>query len=236
MSSSGSSSKLASKSGGTPGAFINRETLANNVVQQLVRERGDDRTLMSDADLLASRRSIIPDDYKGDIWVFAYGSLLWNPVIEISAEKMGRVYGYHRRFCLQTEVGRGSPGDPGLVLGLDNGGSCTGMALKVGSDQPLHELDLLWRREMMNSSYEPRMVRFFGENGLLSVIAFVMNRQHPSYVRDYDRDTKARMIASATGFAGPCRDYLVETHHALEALNITDHYIKDLYQAVLKYS
>jgi cation transport protein ChaC len=102
--------------------FINRDTLASNAVQKLVRARGDDRTLLSDDELLASRRRLIADDYRGDIWVFAYGSLLWNPVIDISAEKMGRIYGYHRRFCLKTEVGRGSPGDPGLVLGLDQGG------------------------------------------------------------------------------------------------------------------
>lgn len=227
---SSSSSSSASKQ------FINRDTLANNVVQQLVRERGDDRTLLSDEELLASRRQLIPDDYKGDIWVFAYGSLLWNPVINVSTEKMGLVYGYHRRFCLKTEVGRGSPGDPGLVLGLDYGGSCKGLALKIGSDQPVKELDLLWRREMLNSSYQPRMVKFLSHNERIPVIAFVMNRQHPSYVNNYDIETKAKMIASAHGFVGPCRDYLIETHKALEALDITDHYINNLYQAMLKYS
>lgn len=224
--------------------FITRDTLANNVVQRLVRERGDDRTLLSDDELLASRRQLIPDDYKGDIWVFAYGSLLWNPVIEVDIQKMGRIYGYHRRFCLKTEVGRGSPGDPGLVLGLDNGGSCTGMALKIGSDNPVQELDLLWRREMLNSSYKPRMVSFFGDqdsqsghkNRQIPVISFVMNHQHPSYIKEYDIDTKARMIATASGFAGPCRDYLIETHKALAALNITDHYINEIYKAMLKYS
>ena len=224
--------------------FINRETLASNAVQKLVRARGDDRTLLSDDELLASRRRLIADDYSGDIWVFAYGSLLWNPVIDISAEKMGRIYGYHRRFCLKTEVGRGSPGDPGLVLGLDHGGSCTGMALKIGSDNPVHELDLLWRREMLNSSYQPRMVRFFGDHDHdhqpaeqgFPVISFVMNRDHHSYITDIDMETKARMIATASGFAGPCQDYLIETHKALAALNITDHYINTLYEAMLKYS
>lgn len=68
------------------------------------------------------------------------------------------------------------------------------------------------------------------------MISFVMNHQHPSYIKEYDIDTKARMIATASGFAGPCRDYLIETHKALAALNITDHYINEIYKAMLKYS
>jgi len=219
--------------------FINRDTLTNNLVQKMVLQRGGDHTVLSDEGLLASRRSLIPDDYEGDIWVFGYGSLLWNPVITISDQIRGRIYGYHRQFCLKTEVGRGSPGNPGLVLGLDIGGSCVGVAMKVSGDAPIHELDLLWRREMLNSSYHPQLINFHADNGTdkaLKVVTFVMNRQHTSYLKDCSIEEKARMIASATGFAGPCRDYLIETHKALMELQIKDHYIEEIYHAVMSHS
>lgn len=222
-----------------PSQFINRDTLSNNIVQKLVRERGGDHTVLSDEDLLASRRALIPDDYKGDIWVFGYGSLLWNPVITISDQIRGRIFGYHRQFCLKTEVGRGSPGNPGLVLGLDVGGSCVGIAMKVSGDQPIHELDLLWRREMLNSSYHPKLINFHSESRsdqARKVVTFIMNRQHSNYLKDCPTPEKARMIAEATGFAGPCRDYLIETHKALTELHIKDHYIEEIYNAVLSHS
>jgi cation transport protein ChaC len=219
--------------------FINRDTLTNNTVQKMVRERGGDHTVLSDEGLLASRRALIPDDYEGDIWVFGYGSLIWNPVITISDQIRGRIYGYHRQFCLKTEVGRGSPGNPGLVLGLDIGGSCVGIAMKVSGDKPIHEIDLLWRREMLNSSYHPQLINFHADDGLdeaKKVVTFVMNRQHDNYFKDCSILEKARMIASATGFAGPCRDYLIETHKALLELDIKDDYIKEIYDAVLSHS
>lgn len=219
--------------------FINRDTLTNNLVKKMVLQRGGDHTVLSDEGLLASRRALISDDYQGDIWVFGYGSLLWNPVITISDQIQGRIYGYHRQFCLKTEVGRGSPENPGLVLGLDIGGSCVGIAMKVSGDEPIHELDLLWRREMLNSSYHPQLINFHAdddEKKAKKVVTFVMNRNHKSYVKNCPMPEKARMIASATGFAGPCRDYLIETHKALLELGIKDDYIQEIYHAVMSHS
>ena len=215
--------------------FITRDALNDKLVQKLVRERGADHSILSDEDLLASRRALIPDDYRGDIWVFGYGSLLWNPVIQISKKYLGRIYGYHRRFCLKTEVGRGAPGNPGLVLGLDYSGSCVGMALKVAGDDVIHELDLLWRREMINASYQPRFVRFHAPEISCQAIAFVINRQHTSYFAERCLMEKTRMIATASGFAGSARDYLIETRQALRDLGIKDRYIEAIYQAVIAY-
>ena len=220
------------------GEFITRERLANNVVQKLARERGDGPDMLTDAELLASRRQLIADDWQGEIWVFAYGSLLWNPVIHIAATKRGRIYGYHRQFCLKTMIGRGSPDSPGLVLGLDRGGACAGLAMRVEAKDgaaTIAELDLLWRREMLNASYQPRRVMFYPDDGNakpFACIAFTMNRQHRSYVRGLSHREKTAMIATASGFAGKNRDYLVATHEALQALGIHDSYIESLYQAV----
>ena len=212
--------------------FVSRETLLDGTVTRLAQERGDDPSFMSDDDLLASRRSLLPDDYRDEIWVFAYGSLLWNPVIETCEHRLSQVYGYHRRFCLKTSIGRGSPEQPGLVLGLDIGGSCLGVALKVAGEDPLAEIDLLWRREMLNGSYTPRWMTVYSGGKNLRAISFVMNRSHQSYVRDLGDMEKVKMIAEAIGFAGPCRDYLFETHDALIALDIRDQYIEDLYRRV----
>ncbi len=78
-----------------------------------------------------------------------------NPMIEFDRRLQGRAHGWHRRFCLRTHIGRGSPEQPGLVLGLDQGGSVNGLLFRIPADQTRHECDLLWRREMLNNSYRP---------------------------------------------------------------------------------
>ena len=145
---------------------ITREALAAGTIQQMVQERdGEEHGMLDEAELKASRRSMVGDDNTDDIWLFAYGSLIWNPALEIGATQPGRIYGYRRRFCLRTMIGRGTPDSPGLVLGLDHGGSCTGLALKINGDIAVHELDLLWRREMLNHSYNPAWVQITRRKG-----------------------------------------------------------------------
>ena len=207
---------------------ITRESLASGTFKQLVEDRdGDDHDMLNEAELLASRRRMVPDDVTEDVWLFGYGSLIWNPVVKTSDTRLGRIYGYRRRFCLRTQIGRGTPETPGLVLGLDHGGSCTGVALKIDGDIP-HELDLLWRREMLNHSYNPAWVNVHTEHGLIRALTFVMNRQHKSYVPELTLDEKVDMIANAHGFIGPCKDYLDETRASLNALGITDHYLEEI--------
>lgn len=221
--------------------FLTRDTLANNMVQKLARERGDGHDLLSDAELLASRRQLIADDWQDEIWLFAYGSLLWNPVIHIDKTRLGRIYGYRRRFCLRTSIGRGAPGNPGLVLALDQGGTCKGLAMRViakTAKARVAELDLLWRREMLNASYQPKWVWFYSDSAEdenpkpIKCISFVINRHHRNYVRHLSHKEKVAMIAAASGFAGPCRDYLVQTHATLHSLGIKDVYIDALHESV----
>lgn len=210
--------------------LLTREALANGTIQQLARERdGSASDMLSDAELLESRRSIIADDPDEDIWVFAYGSLIWNPVVEVKEIRLGRIYGYHRRFCLQTRIGRGTPENPGLILGLDRGGCCTGQALRIDRSIAAGELDLLWKREMLNRSYVPRMLSFHGDDGArFNAVSFVMNHDSPSYVNDIPIEEKARIIATAKGFIGPCREYLDLTLESLQALGIRDRYLEDI--------
>jgi len=139
---------------------ITREALSDGTVAKLAAARDDAQTYVASEDeLLASRRQLLADDADcSDIWVFGYGSLIFNPVFEHVDKCEARIYGRHRRFCLWTRIGRGTPERPGLVLGLDQGGSCTGLAFRLDPGNAIDELDLLWRREMISMSYQARWV------------------------------------------------------------------------------
>ena len=116
----------------------------------------------------------IPDG--SDIWLFGYGSLMWNPTIEYDKRVPARVYGYHRQFCLWTHMGRGTPERPGLMLALQSGGSCDGFAYKVNKSHADEELSIVWNREMVSGAYVPRIVTLHTADGPVPGIAFVINR------------------------------------------------------------
>ena len=107
---------------------------------------GSDKVLTIE-ELLNARRNIIPDEGIGeDIYIFAYGSLLWNPTVDYEEECLAKIYGFHRSFCMKTNLGRGSFKKPGLMLGLDRGGSCRGSALKLKKSEAIKNIDILFRR------------------------------------------------------------------------------------------
>ena len=217
---------------------VTRENLSSGSLARLVAERNDDKTrLASDEELLASRRALVPDDADtSDIWVFGYGSLIFNPVMDYVERARGRIYGHHRRFCLWTRLGRGSPDCPGLVLALDRGGSCTGVAYRLNPDVAIAELDLLWRREMVTLAYRASWLTFHpdGHNDGAGkrAISFVSRPEHENFASPMTLDQEADVIASASGFIGPCRDYLFDTVKALEADGVSDPHLKKLQRAV----
>ncbi len=217
---------------------VTRENLSSGSLARLVAERNDDKTrLASDEELLASRRALVPDDADtSDIWVFGYGSLIFNPVMDYVERARGRIYGHHRRFCLWTRLGRGSPDCPGLVLALDRGGSCTGIAYRLNPDVAIAELDLLWRREMVTLAYRASWLTFHpdGHNDGAGkrAISFVSRPERENFAGPMTLDQEADVIASASGFIGPCRDYLFDTVKALEADRISDPHLKKLQRAV----
>ena len=217
---------------------VTRENLSSGSLARLVAERNDDKTrLASDEELLASRRALVPDDADTSaIWVFGYGSLIFNPVMDYVERARGRIYGHHRRFCLWTRLGRGSPDCPGLVLALDRGGSCTGVAYRLNPDVAIAELDLLWRREMVTLAYRASWLTFHpdGHNDGAGkrAISFVSRPERENFAGPMTLDQEADVIASASGFIGPCRDYLFDTVKALEADGISDPHLKKLQRAV----
>ena len=223
---------------------ITRENLSSGTLARLVAERNDSQTkLASDEELLASRRAMVPDDADtSDIWVFGYGSLIFNPVMDYVERARGRIYGHHRRFCLWTRLGRGSPDCPGLVLALDRGGSCTGVAFKLNPELAIAELDLLWRREMVTLAYRASWLTFHPDGGsdagqgtgagTKRAISFIARPERENYAAPMTLKDEADVIATATGFIGPCRDYLFDTVKALEEDGISDPHLKKLRRAV----
>lgn len=212
---------------------ITRESLSSGVVAKMVAQRDDETKVASDDELLASRRGVVPDDFDcSNVWVFGYGSLIFNPVIKHTERVNAKIYGNHRRFCLRTRIGRGSPDCPGLVLALDRGGSCAGVAFKLNPETAIAELDLLWRREMITLAYNARWVKLHTDEGVKSGIAFVSIPAHQSYAAPMSLDSEAEIIAAASGFIGSCRDYLFDTVAGLHDHGIRDRHLENLVTAV----
>jgi len=158
----------------------------------------------------------------GDAWIFGYGSLMWNPALHVVEHQRATLHGYHRRFCLWTPAGRGTPQHPGLVLGLDRGGSCRGVAFRIAGPQVREELAILWRREMVSDGYLPRWLPVRTPDQSIPALAFVMNQHCPRYAGKLSVAETAKIIAKATGDLGSNTEYLCSTLAHLDALGITD--------------
>jgi cation transport protein ChaC len=203
---------------------ITREGLADGSLLANIRKRLHPGTVVrTDAEIAASlNHTLAAHDPTADVWVFGYGSLMWNPAFDYAESQVGIIRGWHRRFCLWLEAGRGSPANPGLMLALDRGGTCRGVAFRIQAQHVRHELLLIWRREMFGTAYLARWVQVHTACGIFPAITFVVNRTHPRYTGRLD-DAKAAMhIASASGALGTCAAYLQNTLEHLESLGIRD--------------
>jgi hypothetical protein len=138
---------------------LTRAMLEDGGLLRMVAETSPDLPVLSAEERAASLAATLRKRPAGDgVWLFAYGSLIWNPAIAFAERRFARINGWHRAFCLSTVAGRGTPDAPGLVLGLDRGGACTGAAFRVAEADIETELALLWQREMLSGSYAPRWV------------------------------------------------------------------------------
>ena len=174
---------------------------------------------MSAEALAAGKRALLARLPPGaDVWVFGYGSLMWNPAFNYAERRPCLIRGWHRSFCLWTPVGRGSPENPGLVLALDRGGSCCGIAYRVAARDRETELPLLWQREMVGDGYDPRWVTLRCREGHVRAITWVINRQGDRYTGKLPMETLARTLATAEGRLGSSRDYLENTVTHLDEL------------------
>jgi cation transport protein ChaC len=156
------------------------------------------------------------------VWIFAYGSLMWNPEMEFAERLPARVRGYHRSFCLYSPEYRGTRDKPGLVLGLDRGGSCRGIAYRLPTGSPAEAIDRLWVREMTGGVYRMTRLAVATANGPVAGYAFTVRRDSRDYAGRLPPEAAARVIARSRGDRGTGRDYLVNTVRHLEELGIRD--------------
>jgi len=180
-----------------------------------------------------SKRDTLTQFAKGeDVWLFGYGSLMWNPTIHYVERKPGNLHGYHRQFCLWTLMGRGTEECPGLMLALQPGGSCKGIVYRVAADLADEELSIVWNREMISGAYVPLVLDIKTDDGTIKAISFVINQKHERYAGKLDRETISQAIAHAEGPIGRCRDYLFSTVEHMDELGIGDGAMHDLERRV----
>ncbi|MDR5770574.1 gamma-glutamylcyclotransferase [Caballeronia sp. LP006] len=186
--------------------------------------------LLTDEELAASRAVTFADwDGKSDIWLFGYGSLIWNPGLPTLEAVRGKVHGYHRGLYLWSRVNRGTPEQPGLVLALDRGGSCTGMAFRLSGTEAHEHLEVLWRREMAMGSYRPAWLPCTLIDGRrVDALAFVMRRDVVSYTGKLADPIVRTVLGCASGRYGTTLDYVSRTVVALRESGMPDRALEAL--------
>ena len=169
---------------------------------------------------------------KEDLWVFGYGSLMWRPGFTYKEMHRGLLYGYHRAFCIYSWVHRGTRECPGLVLGLDRGGSCVGRVYRVAAENTDAVIQYLDEREMVTAVYRPASVTVRIPSGTVTARTYVADRSHPQYAGKLDLEEQARLVDQAVGQSGVNRDYVINTVDHLEEIGIYDGPLHDLREMI----
>lgn len=204
---------------------LSREHFTEERVAALARELSRDlgSPILSFEERERSRRQTLARLAEGEsVWIFGYGSLMWNPGLLVEETRPALLHGYHRSFCLWTPAGRGTPECPGLMLGLRAGGRCRGMAMRIAPDHVEQETQIVWRREMIVAAYLPRWVNVATDEGTVPAITFVVDTRHPRYAGRLPEETMVASIAAAAGRLGRCRDYLNNLVWHLDQLGVED--------------
>ena len=184
---------------------------------------------LSKSELLASlRQALGPWKAGTPFWIFAYGSLMWNPSFAWDARHVAMVRGYHRSFRLWSRMNRGSPENPGLVLTLERGGSCRGLVYRIDSDRVQEEMGRIWKREMTYGSYCPKWIKCQVGGDTVQALAFTVNRQCTGYTGDIPMDVMVTALAHAKGNYGAAHEYLFRTIETLREHGIRDSRVESL--------
>lgn len=161
----------------------------------------------------------------GDLWVFGYGSLIWDPGFDFAERRLATLGGYRRSFCMASVRYRGTPEAPGLVLALDaeTEATCVGVAYRVGAADREAVLEYLRARELIMYAYTEAFLPLRLDDGAaVEAVVYVMDRTHPQYRGGLSLEDQAAVIARAVGPRGPNAEYLVNTIESLKALGLSD--------------
>lgn len=217
---------------------LTRADITEERIRQLAQEEGFEAffPLLDSDEREAARRQALsrlqPDD---SLWLFGYGSLMWNPAIDVAETRSGLVHGFHRQFCLWTPIGRGTPDCPGLMLALERGGACRGIAMRIAPELVESESKVVWLREMLSGAYRPVWVSVRTDRGTVPAVTFAINRAHRQYAGRVPEARMVRALATASGRLGRARDYLHNLVLHLDELGLTDGPMHRLYDRVERY-
>jgi cation transport protein ChaC len=162
---------------------------------------------------------------------------MWSPGFRASRKSVALARGYHRAMCILSHRYRGTPAKPGLVMGLCRGGSCWGMAFRVPAARIRRVLVKLWKREMLNKVYKPRLIPVVVAPGRrIRALAFVADAKHPQFVGELDLHSRARLVAQGIGERGHCMDYIRNTLEHMLALGLDDPHLSHVLDAAVNLS
>lgn len=168
-----------------------------------------------------------------DFWVFGYGSLIWRPGFAHVETRRARLFGYHRSLCIYSWIHRGTKEQPGLVLGLDRGGSCVGLAFRVPGDLREEVMAYLRERELVTNVYRECLMNVRVEGGgNVPAICYVVDRTHRQYAGSLTPDDAVSRIRGAAGKSGRNEEYVHNTVAHLEGLGIRDHWLESVARAL----
>lgn len=183
----------------------------------------------TDDEIEAARLAFLAERLDSDLWIFAYGSLMWDPGFKFAEVRRANAPRHARKFILKDSFGpRGSPDRPGLMAALDDGGGCGGLAFRITGDEVCHESGVFWRRELLAFAYKPAFIKVGTAMGPVEALTVVANHGADTIQPNLTREEQVRFIATGRGFLGTSLEYLenIEAHFA--AMGIEDREVTEL--------
>jgi glutathione-specific gamma-glutamylcyclotransferase len=191
----------------------------------------------TDEELEANRLAFLAGRLDRDLWVFAYGSLMWDPAFHFAEVRRGSVSAYARRFILKDTFGaRGTPETPGLMAALDDGDGCEGLAFRIAANEVGQESGYLWRRELLGYVYKPIFAKVQTEFGEVEALTVIADRESEYICPDLTPEEQVRYIATGSGFLGTSLQYLENIATHFLALGIRDKDVEELLSGARAYS
>jgi glutathione-specific gamma-glutamylcyclotransferase len=183
----------------------------------------------SDEELESARLAFLKGRLEQDLWIFAYGSLMWDPAFHFAEVRRGRALGYARRFILKDTFGaRGTPENPGLMAALDVGPGCEGLVFRIARNKAEHESGMFWRRELIAYAYKPVFAKVETAFGAVEALTVIADRTS-DYIRpDLSREEQVRYIATGAGFLGTSLQYIENIAGHFAALEVKDREVEEL--------
>lgn len=204
-----------------------------SAIDKMMREAGAPENWRISDDAREASRVQTLRHIDHDLWLFGYGSLIWDPSIRFNEVRIATLPGYHRRFCIKSELGRGSVDKPGMMVCLDKGGTCTSLAFKIPYEHLVEETRIIWRREMLRHTYVPTFVTIETKQGVETALTFIIDPNAESYRPDISLEQAATYVATGEGFYGSSLEYVKNLVAHLTEFGIEDDNVRRLHETAL---